>query len=148
MPLDKVIALIVPALLPFNLIKIVINCVVFVLIMRPAFKAMGVEVPGASNAGDARQMAQPATTSAASANASEAPIVSLAHVTLSYGDLRAPRQRLARRAPRAPLCLSANGSGKSTLASVICGSVICGLAPDAGEVTLVGEKVFGRHRGL
>jgi riboflavin transporter FmnP len=54
MPLDAVIALIVPALLPFNLIKIVINCVVFVLIMRPAFKAMGVEVPGASNAGDAR----------------------------------------------------------------------------------------------
>lgn len=51
MPLDAVIALIVPALLPFNLIKIVINCVVFVLIMRPAFKAMGIEVP---NAGDAR----------------------------------------------------------------------------------------------
>ena len=51
MPLDAVIALIVPALLPFNLIKIAINCVVFVLIMRPAFKAMGIEVP---NAGDAR----------------------------------------------------------------------------------------------
>ena len=52
MPLDAVIALIVPALLPFNLIKIAINCAVFAFIMRPAFKAMGVEVPG--NAKDAR----------------------------------------------------------------------------------------------
>ena len=51
---EAVAAMILPILLPFNLIKIVINCVVFVLIMRPAFKAMGVEVPGASNAGDAR----------------------------------------------------------------------------------------------
>ena len=52
MPLDAVIALIVPALLPFNLIKIAINCAVFAFIMRPAFKAMGVEMPG--NAKDAR----------------------------------------------------------------------------------------------
>lgn len=54
MPLDAVVALIVPALLPFNLIKIIVNCAVFALIMRPAFKAMGVEVPSASNVGDAR----------------------------------------------------------------------------------------------
>lgn len=52
MPLDAVIALIVPALLPFNLIKIAINCAVFAFIMRPAFKAMGVEMP--DNAKDAR----------------------------------------------------------------------------------------------
>lgn len=54
MPLDAVVALIVPALLPFNLIKIIVNCAVFALVMRPAFKAMGVEVPSASNVGDAR----------------------------------------------------------------------------------------------
>ena len=54
MPRDAVVALIVPALLPFNLIKIIVNCAVFALIMRPAFKAMGVEVPSASNVGDAR----------------------------------------------------------------------------------------------
>jgi riboflavin transporter FmnP len=46
MPLEAVIGLIVPALLPFNLIKIVANCVVFMLIMKPVFKAMGVELPG------------------------------------------------------------------------------------------------------
>ena len=54
MPVDAVVALIVPALLPFNIIKIAINCVVFVLIMRPVFKAMGVEAPTANSAGDAR----------------------------------------------------------------------------------------------
>ena len=84
-------------------------------------------------------MAQPAATSAASANASEAPIVSLAHVTLSYGDLRAlDNVSLDVRQGERLCVLGANGSGKSTLASVICGL----LAPDAGEVTLVGEKVF------
>ncbi|SES71324.1 Riboflavin transporter FmnP [Olsenella sp. KH3B4] len=54
MPVDAVVALIVPALLPFNIIKIAINCIVFVLIMRPVFKAMGVEAPAANSAGDAR----------------------------------------------------------------------------------------------
>ncbi|MCI6274683.1 MAG: ECF transporter S component [Coriobacteriaceae bacterium] len=54
MPLDAVIALIVPALLPFNIIKIIINCAVFALVMRPIFKAMGVEVPTAGNLGTAR----------------------------------------------------------------------------------------------
>ena len=84
-------------------------------------------------------MAQPASTSAASANASETPIVSLAHVTLSYGDLRALDNVSLDVRQGEHLCvLGANGSGKSTLASVICGL----LAPDAGEVTLVGEKVF------
>lgn len=84
-------------------------------------------------------MAQPASTSAASANASETPIVSLAHVTLSYGDLRAlDNVSLDVRQGERLCVLGANGSGKSTLASVICGL----LAPDAGEVTLVGEKVF------
>lgn len=84
-------------------------------------------------------MAQPAATSAASANASETPIVSLAHVTLAYGDLRALDNISLDVHQGERLCvLGANGSGKSTLASVICGL----LAPDAGEVTLVGEKVF------
>ena len=54
MPLDAVVALIVPALLPFNLIKIIVNCAVFALIMRPAFKAMGVEAPSTGTSGDAR----------------------------------------------------------------------------------------------
>ena len=84
-------------------------------------------------------MAQLAATSAASANASETPIVSLAHVTLAYGDLRALDNISLDVHQGERLCvLGANGSGKSTLASVICGL----LAPDAGEVTLVGEKVF------
>ena len=80
-----------------------------------------------------------ATTPATTACAGEDAIVSLAHVTLSYGDLRAldDVSLNVRRGER--LCvLGANGSGKSTLASVICGL----LAPDAGEVALVGEKAF------
>lgn len=80
-----------------------------------------------------------ATTPTTSACAGEDTIVSLAHVTLSYGDLRAldDVSLNVRRGER--LCvLGANGSGKSTLASVICGL----LAPDAGEVALVGEKAF------
>lgn len=84
-------------------------------------------------------MAQPAATTPTSANASEAPIVSLAHVTLAYGDLRAlDNVSLDVRQGERLCVLGANGSGKSTLASVICGLI----APDAGEVTLVGEKVF------
>lgn len=80
-----------------------------------------------------------ATTPTTTACAGEDAIVSLAHVTLSYGDLRAldDVSLNVRRGER--LCvLGANGSGKSTLASVICGL----LAPDAGEVALVGEKAF------
>lgn len=65
-------------------------------------------------------------------------VVRLSRVTLRYGDdcalddvtLEVPRgQRVC--------VLGANGSGKSTLASVICGL----LAPDEGDVELVGEHV-------
>lgn len=80
-----------------------------------------------------------ATTAATSANASEAPIVSLAHVTLAYGDVLAlDGVSLDVRCGERLCVLGANGSGKSTLASVVCGL----LAPDAGAVTLVGERVF------
>lgn len=41
MPVDAVVALIVPALLPFNLIKIVLNCVVCALVYKPVTKALG-----------------------------------------------------------------------------------------------------------
>lgn len=40
MPVDAVVALIVPALLPFNLIKIVVNCIVTALIYKPITKAL------------------------------------------------------------------------------------------------------------
>ena len=81
-------------------------------------------------------MAQPAATTTTSANASETPIVSLAHVTLAYGDLRAlDNVSLDVRQGERLCVLGANGSGKSTLASVICGL----LAPDAGEVTQIGR---------
>ncbi|WP_130810813.1 ECF transporter S component [Olsenella sp. Marseille-P4559] len=43
MALNDVLARVVPALLPFNLIKIVLNCVVFALVFKPACKAMGVD---------------------------------------------------------------------------------------------------------
>ena len=85
-------------------------------------------------------MPQEATdTAATSVNASETPIVSLAHVTVAYGDVRAlDNVSLDVRQGERLCVLGANGSGKSTLASVVCGL----LAPDAGDVTLVGEKVF------
>ena len=65
-------------------------------------------------------------------------VVRLSRVTLRYGDdcalndvtLEVPRGQRA-------CVLGANGSGKSTLASVICGL----LAPDEGDVELVGERV-------
>lgn len=80
-----------------------------------------------------------AATAATSANASKAPIVSLAHVTLAYGDVLAlDGVSLDVRCGERLCVLGANGSGKSTLASVVCGL----LAPDAGAVTLVGERVF------
>lgn len=40
MPLDAVLGLIVPVLLPFNLLKIVINCVVTAIIYKPITKAL------------------------------------------------------------------------------------------------------------
>ena len=85
-------------------------------------------------------MPQKATdTAATSVNASETPIVSLARVTVAYDDVQAlDNVSLDVRQGERLCVLGANGSGKSTLASVVCGL----LAPDAGEVTLVGEKVF------
>lgn len=41
MPMADVAALIVPALLPFNLLKIGINCVVCALVYKPVTKALG-----------------------------------------------------------------------------------------------------------
>lgn len=40
MPVEAVVALIVPALLPFNIIKIAVNCVVTALIYKPVTKAL------------------------------------------------------------------------------------------------------------
>lgn len=67
-------------------------------------------------------------------------VVSLSHVTLRYDDLTALDDITLSVAEGERVCvLGANGSGKSTLASVICGL----LAPDEGEVSLVGQQVFG-----
>ena len=65
-------------------------------------------------------------------------VVRLSRVTLRYGDDRA-LDDVTLEVPRGQrICvLGANGSGKSTLASVICGL----LAPDEGDVELVGERV-------
>uniref|UniRef100_UPI003A9310D8 ATP-binding cassette domain-containing protein n=1 Tax=Paratractidigestivibacter sp. TaxID=2847316 RepID=UPI003A9310D8 len=65
-------------------------------------------------------------------------VVRLSHVTLRYGDACA-LDDVSLEVPRGQrVCvLGANGSGKSTLASVICGL----LAPDEGDVELVGEAV-------
>ena len=65
-------------------------------------------------------------------------VVRLSRVTLRYGDDRA-LDDVTLEVPRGQrVCvLGANGSGKSTLASVICGL----LAPDEGDVELVGELV-------
>ena len=40
-PTEKVVEMIVPALLPFNLAKIAINCVVTALVYKPVTKALG-----------------------------------------------------------------------------------------------------------
>ena len=40
MSADAVVALVVPALLPFNLLKIAINCVVAALVYKPVSKAL------------------------------------------------------------------------------------------------------------
>ncbi len=65
--------------------------------------------------------------------------VRLSHVTLVFdGDVTALDDvSLEVHAGERICVLGANGSGKSTLASVICGL----LAPDAGSVELVGERV-------
>ena len=65
-------------------------------------------------------------------------IIRLSNVTLRYGDAVA-LDDMSLEVPRGQrVCvLGANGSGKSTLASVICGL----LAPDEGDVELVGERV-------
>ena len=67
--------------------------------------------------------------------------VSLRHVTLRYGDhVTALDDVTLDVAAGERVCvLGANGSGKSTLASVVCGL----LAPDEGEVELVGQAVLG-----
>ena len=69
------------------------------------------------------------------------PIISLSHVTLEFEHgIQALRDVTLDVAPGERICvLGPNGSGKSTLASVLCGL----LAPDEGEVELVGERVFG-----
>ncbi len=71
-------------------------------------------------------------------------MVSLSHVTLRFGDgpsvVTALDDITLQVTEGERICvLGANGSGKSTLASVICGL----LAPDEGEVALLGERVFG-----
>lgn len=72
-------------------------------------------------------------------SSSDAPIVSLAHVSLVFeGGVRALDDVSLDVMPGERLCvLGPNGSGKSTLASVVCGL----LAPDEGDVTLAGERV-------
>ena len=72
-------------------------------------------------------------------------VVSLRHVTLRYGDgptatTALDDVTLSVTEGERVCVLGANGSGKSTLASIICGL----LAPDEGEVTLVGEKVLSQ----
>lgn len=80
------------------------------------------------------------TNEAESATQAARPVLLLSHVTLEYEhDIRALDDVSLSVAAGERICvLGANGSGKSTLASVLCGL----LAPDAGEVTLVGQKVY------
>lgn len=67
-------------------------------------------------------------------------VAELSHVSLVYeGGVRALDDVSLTVAEGERLCiLGANGSGKSTLASVLCGL----LAPDEGDVTLLGERVL------
>ncbi len=68
-------------------------------------------------------------------------VVSLRHVTLRYGDKVTALDDVSLdvAAGERVCVLGANGSGKSTLTSVVCGL----LAPDEGEVELLGERVLG-----
>ncbi|MDY3900700.1 MAG: energy-coupling factor transporter ATPase [Atopobiaceae bacterium] len=72
------------------------------------------------------------------------PLLSLRGVTLRYDSgVRALDGVDLDVFPAERLCvLGANGSGKSTLGSVLCGL----LAPDEGEVTLLGERVLADGR--
>lgn len=65
--------------------------------------------------------------------------IKLEHISLTYGEgaVALSDVSLSVRAGERVCILGANGSGKSTLASVIAGL----LAPDAGTVELLGEKV-------
>ena len=71
-------------------------------------------------------------------------LVRLSHVSLFYegGVTALDDVSLELRRGERVCMLGANGSGKSTLASVICGL----LAPDEGEVELVGERVCAGGR--
>ena len=71
-------------------------------------------------------------------------LVRLSHVSLFYegGVTALDDVSLELRRGKRVCVLGANGSGKSTLASVICGL----LAPDEGEVELVGERVCAGGR--
>lgn len=77
-------------------------------------------------------------------NSTGTPVASLSHVTLEYeGGVRALDDVSLDIARGERVCVvGANGSGKSTLASVICGL----LAPDEGDVTLVGQRVLAGGR--
>ena len=71
----------------------------------------------------------------------------LSHVTLSYDLHKAAALNdisLTISQGEHICILGANGSGKSTLAGVLCGA----LAPDKGEVTLAGHKVFSQDTGV
>lgn len=78
------------------------------------------------------------------ASSTGTPVASLSHVTLEYeGGVRALDDVSLDIARGERVCVvGANGSGKSTLASVICGL----LAPDEGDVTLVGQRVLAGGR--
>lgn len=89
----------------------------------------------------ARQSKSSADPSAA--NVAQGSAFSLRHVTLTYerGIKALDDVTLVARRGERVCVLGANGSGKSTLASVVCGL----LAPDEGQVTLVGENVLSKE---
>jgi len=80
-----------------------------------------------------------ATTTDGATPAGATPLVRLRDVSLVYGELAALCGITLDVTAGEHLCvLGANGSGKSTLASVVCGL----LAPDGGEVELVGQRCY------
>ena len=133
---NAVMAMIVPILLPFNLLKVVINCVVTGLVQGPVAAVFAQGSP----AGEKDQpLAVPRSTGGpAPAEATGTAAIRLSHVTLRYDDAPALNDVSLTVAPGERLCvLGANGSGKSTLASVMAGL----LAPDEGTVELAGQRV-------